>query len=66
MTPYAHVSCKGRQEFDKEDIEILGSITPSVRNGINRAHCNFHATVKWPYIFCEEIREAKLCPEGFK
>jgi hypothetical protein len=59
-------TCKAREEFDAEDIKILGSITPRIRNGQYRAHCNLQGKVDWPYIFCEQIREKGLCPEGYE
>ena len=64
MTDYH--SCKARNEFTKEDIEILGSITPRIRNGMYKADCDLHTKVPWPYIFCEQIREAGFCPEGYE
>jgi hypothetical protein len=58
------IDCASRDEFSKEDIEILGSITPNIRNGKWKAECTRHTEVPWPYLFCEQILDKGLCPLG--
>jgi hypothetical protein len=60
------INCSDRIVFDSEDVAILGSITPSIRNGKVTAECGLHASLDWPLIFCEQIIEHGKCPEGYR
>lgn len=59
------INCDERIVFSSEEVEILGSITPSIRNGKVTAECGLHAKLDWPLIFCEQIIEKGKCPKGF-